>query len=596
MPARRTDWDIKLFNANLSPNERRVKLVTTSDAAGNLRKLWKVNEAPPSNINADFAMSDWSWGAGLERLSASPSGPGDVFRYADGYGIDTTDPRFVRQGPGATTIGAVTGTPVRILLGPDNRVWIITNSHFYAWNGTTLENFYGDAGSTHGASSITTFTDAVIYGNSLVVSYGTGYKHTDGSAAPTDETPDVDYIVTINETLWASYSTNLVRAITDPLGTPAEGTDITVGSGEAITNLFKLSGLLCVATESSIFVVNTDNTVTELNDELRERAGAQAFSVKAGKGTDIWLADTTPELIRIAAVGFDEFDVTFPGPFSRGQEERPFTQIDVAGNITGLAKDLDFVYAAADRNGDLYVYKGAEPVRGRYVWSPFIRRTTASNNVIGVAKMTGDSHPILYLDDGGTIFAYDTRDWTVYNTDAQLLTPYFGGNDETLVKTWTRLKALYEGDGIADATIQAEQRSGTISTFTVIGAPQGNGSHSLNPGIISNPRVQLRFTWASTDNTKHLDIRSFTLEGLVRPELRRIWDFTVYVDNKAESDWYYDMREQGAAFTLITDRFGTQRSMYVLPGYPEEQIIFDEILKAPVMAYRIVAQGLPQDS
>ena len=70
----------------------------------------------------------------------------------------------------------------------------------------------------------------------------------------------------------------------------------------------------------------------------------------------------------------------------------------------------------------------------------------------------------------------------------------------------------------------------------------------------------------------------------------RLFQFTVIADSKTEADFLYSLRTDTDSFITITDRFGTDRTAFVLPGFPVEIETMDEPLHEPVRAYQIMAQ------
>jgi len=590
MPARQQDWDIKITLAGVT---KFFRLLQTRDRNSNaIRKLWDVQEVEPTTAFANFAQEDWQWGVGLNRAGISLDRPGHVFRYADGFGIDTSKSGKVLHGPGSTSIGTISGTVKDFLLF-SNKVWILTTSNLYSWDGATLTNVWTNLDGAlnlnmvkHG-SLIVICTSRFSGGNSR-------YYTSDGVTTTARDTATAGanlVMYVLDKQLWRAHSTNLIDSTTTPTNTASWSTDITVGEGDTITNLFSLSGLLFVTNAQGIFAVAADNSVTELDKRLGTRRSTTAFSIKAGFGSDAWFSDGTKKVIHAVALDFETFDIRPDGPFYH-RDSRPVSETAIEGTVSSIALDLEAVYITAKRGADVYVFKGVEVERGEYVWSPFIRIASATNNAAAVMKMTGDASPKLYLNNGTSILTYDLEDWALYNTSYEFITYYDARNDESLVKLYTRLKTFLDVVG-ASVSIEVFRRVDTVTGWTTLGSISSSGLNTQNAGILTNQRVQLRFVLTSSNSASHIDLRSFNLEGIVVPELRRIFDFVLVADSKPAADFLYSLRTTIAALPIMEDRRGVARTIAVLPSYPREREQEDAVLGEPVMTYHIIAQEVP---
>lgn len=594
----RIDWDVKLV---LGASERRLRLLNTRTG-----KAWGVSEIPPPEIDALFSQSDWSWGAGLAKLGVHLDRPGHIFRYADGSGIDTTD-GIVKHGPGSASVGTVSGTVLGFIQFID-MVWILTTTRLYHWNGTTLTLFWGPAasGATH-QTHPGTFNNVqlVVHGTNLLIvtdRYSGGnsrYYYTNGTADPTavdTATTGANITMfTLGEVVWRAHSTNQITSSATPTSAASWLTpSYTIGAGATITNLFGLTGLIFVTTrDGDIIAVNAaDGTETALDDRLKTRRSATAYTIKSNTGTDVWLSDGSKDVLQVVALDFETFDVRPSGPFHHSND-KPFTATDTEGLVKALAQDSEFVYVAVLRGSHVYVYKGAELLRGVFAWTPLIKITSATTNAMAVLKMSGDTQAKLYVNNGTSILAYQVRDWTAYNTEAVITTPYFSATDESLAKLHTRLKGFIDQTGASGIT--AFYRKDTETSFTAIGGSQVTpGQFKVNPtAVLTNFRIQLQFAVTASDAVSPLHLRSFGLEGITKPELRRVWDFTVIADNKADADFCYSLRTNTTSLITVSDRFDITRSGFLVTGFPLEQELTDEITRRAVRAYRLVIQEVP---
>lgn len=586
MPITRTDWDVKLV---LGASTRKLRLLNTRTG-----KAWGVSEIPPPEIDALFSQADFSWGAGLAKLGVHLDRPGHIFRYADGYGIDTTD-GIVKHGPGSASVGTVSGTVLGFIQFID-RVWILTTTKLFNWNGTTLTDFWTNP---DGALNL----NFVVHGTNLLVTtsrYSGGnsrYYHTNGVAAPTavdTATTGANITMfTMGEVVWRAHSTNQITSSLTPTSAASWLTpSYTIGAGATITNLFGLTGLIFVTTrDGDIIAVNAaDGTETAIDDRLKTRRSTTAYSIKSNTGTDVWLSDGSKDVLQVVALDFETFDVRPSGPFHHSND-KPFTATDTEGLVKALAQDAEFVYVAVLRGTAVYVYKGAELLRGVFAWTPIIRIASATANAMAVLKMSADTQPKLYINNGTAIVAYQIRDWTAYNTEAVITTCYFSATDESLAKMHTRMKGFIDQTGSSGIT--AFYRKDTETSFTNIGSSQVTpGQFKVNPTApLANFRIQLQFVVSASDAVSPLHLRSFGLEGITKPELRRAWDFTVVADNKADADFCISLRTNTTSLISVSDRFDIVRSG-TLVAWSESEMT-DEITRRPARSYRLVIQEVP---
>ena len=134
------DWDIKL---TLGSTDHKLRLLQQ-----NGRKQWTVAETPPNpRIDSEaasregfrpdqelpFVMETWDHGIGLDRFFTGSQERGFLNRYADGFGIDTSEPGVVKHGPLETSVGSLASgqKPLEFILFK-NKVYARTNNRLYA--------------------------------------------------------------------------------------------------------------------------------------------------------------------------------------------------------------------------------------------------------------------------------------------------------------------------------------------------------------------------------------------------------------------------------------------------------------------------------
>ncbi|KKL96243.1 hypothetical protein LCGC14_1846460, partial [marine sediment metagenome] len=107
---------------------------------------------------------------------------------------------------------------------------------------------------------------------------------------------------------------------------------------------------------------------------------------------------------------------------------------------------------------------------------------------------------------------------------------------------------------------------------------------------IAGQRIQLEFIGTTAGGAGSSHLRSFNLEGRLIPDHRRTFDFRVVADTKTETDFIYSLRTDVDSYILITDRFGTQYKTFIIPGFPVEEELFDDLRQEPVRTYHLVAR------
>lgn len=598
------DWDIKLKQGSTTNRFRLLK------QGG--RKAWRVSEEPPNprveveaasregfhpDRELPFVMEDWVWGTGLERFGSQSLERGHTFRYADGFNIDTSQAGVIRHGPLIETIGSVSsGQTIEEFTLFLDKVYIRTTNKLYnIVSGTLTEQHDFGAAVT---KSMAVFADKLY----IAVDTANTYFEWDGTTMTSKTVTDGSSLFLATQ---GASNPILIRVINDNfISTSSDPNDVTswdtpgvkVGEGDTINSLFVVSGFPFAGTESTVYVIATDSdgvsVPIELDKRLATRRSSTAFSIKAESGSDVWLSDGR-DIMRLVAEGFELFDIRQDGPF-RSFDTRPVTS-DIKGTPKSIAQDLDAVYVLADRSGDIYVHKGVELSRGQFAWSPWAKYT-GTNAAAAVLKTTGDADPFLYAGNTLAVVRFKTENWTTFAATWELHTPQFTATLETWDKMWQALHAFLILTGTAK--VEVSYKLNNDSSWTDFNDATSGTNDMTADGInslklaapINGKKVQLRFLGSNVTNTHKVDMRSFNLEGLLRPDRKPIFDFTVVADTAGETTFLNGLRTDVTQFITITDRFGTDRTAFILPGFPVEEELTDEARREPVRTYRIVAQ------
>lgn len=593
------DFDLKI---NDGSSTRRFRLLQRQG-----QKFWQVQEQPPrpqvegraaarEGLPPDrmlpFDGQDFSWGAGLARFTPQGDRPGHVLRYADGFGVDTTEPGRVKHGPLVSSVGSTAANVLKALVFVDV-VWFMTESHLYTWDGCTLTLEWTNCGDDN--------TDMEVFNGNLFVAAGASYFWTDGTGVGgcvtmTEESFAATKFLALNGVLWRSFSQNQISSSNTPADCcPVWTAGAEVGDGDTIRNLFSISGLLGVETFSNLFVIDSDLSSIELNKGLRNRrATASTTAIKSESGGDVWFSDGI-NVWRLVSVGFELFDVGPDGPF-HSTDERPVTEFPAGGAVvyTGIAQDLDEVYVAVLRAQGDYIYKGKPVTRNVFAWTPLVKESAGTVTFLAVLKTSADTAPIVYFNDGTSVKQFSTV-WSTYAPAWELETVRFNATLPAWAKMWYRIRATLELAGCDTDVTVSERRDTDISynLFGATGVMSDGGSNEITvTAPLNGNEIQLKFAGATCTDTNNADLLSFLLEGLLRPDYRRTYDFSIIADSQADATFIEGLRTGLTSFVTLTDRFGTDRTVFVLPGYPIEQELEDQVRKEVVRVYRIVAQEL----
>ena len=605
------EWDVKITQNSV---EHKLRLLVAEG-----KKAWQVAEAPPQPQIADaaasragfsperdlpFIMEDWSWGVGLDRFGSSNE-RAQVFRYADGFGIDTTQSGSVLHGPLAESMGSTSSgqTPIQFMLFNDEVYILTTNKLYSITSGGTLTERV-DYGSVV-CKRMAEFA-GVLY---IATDESGAYRSWTGSvAASLSVTGGASFFLAVQGSsapiLIRVYpdatTTNVNKISTNPDPSDVAQWEVTggdIGNGNTINSLFTISGFVFAATESTVYLLAADSAGATVPIELDKRMGTRkstnAFSIFAESGSDAWLSDGD-DIFRIVAEGFETYDIRADGPF-RSFDGKPINAA-ISGTVKSMSQDIDAVYICVDRGSDIYIYKGVEQSRGTYAWTP-LAKYTGTNAASGVFKTTAEADPFIYVGNTLEILRYKTRSWSTYTPTWELETSQFTATLETWDKIWFGIQAFLKLSG-ATAKVEVAYKLNNTAGYTdfddSVASNNDMTADEFNELKLAAPingkKIRLKFTGTNSTNTHFANLRSFNLSGILRPVRKAVFDFTVVADTVTEVTFLNLLRTDNTRLFTIKDRFDVDRSAFMLPGFPIEQELFDEARKEPVRTYRIVAQ------
>jgi len=596
MPYTGKDFDIKLKAGGTTKTFRLLQ------QRG--RKLWAKREMPPSPRPEEAStregqpperlmsleQRDWMWGVGLSKLTPQADRPGHVLRYSDGFGIDTSEVGRVKHGPAfLPDVGTLDEVPsVGLMHG--SAMWFLTPTYLYSYDafGTLTKEWTNPDGDHN--------TRLVSHGGSLfIATTDAKYWHTTGSpvGGPITVTAVAESATgfqSLGNQLWRWLNSYQISSSVNPTDAPPTwSTPIDVGDGATISTLFSISGLLGVATTNTLYIIDSDNDSIELSKVLRSRASGLAYSIKAESGSDVWFADKT-HIQRLVAEGFEVFDIRLEGP-RQSTDIRPVDETAVI-LLREVALDLEAVYVACQRSTDLYIYKGVEIARGIYAWSPLLKYADKGSAIdfMAVGKLNAGYAPDLFFNDGATVKRINLA-WDEYTDTWELHTPYLSGGLEEWTKIAWRVRAYLEREANTSVTVYYRKDDETSWTQFSSDTMTTNGNNEVN--VVSSPvvfnRIQLRFVGATTNSANKVDLRSYEIESILRPDYHPVFDMTLIAENSADVAFLESLREV-EGFVTLTDRFNTAHEAFVLPGYPIGAELEDEARHSLVRAYQLVCQ------
>ncbi|KKN71172.1 hypothetical protein LCGC14_0423350 [marine sediment metagenome] len=635
------DWHIKIKSNDTPAEERRFRLLKTKDGGLQWQRREEAItpriqtdaasisfESSPAERGLAFAQSNWEWGDGMHIFTGNE--PGMSQRIEAGVNCDTSVSRRIRHGPELIAVGA--GTINRHGLQHiyyEDKVYLLTSTELYSWDDTTL--------ATENAAGAGSFKQCVEYEGVLYIARGgaTTYSTWNGTTLEAGATPNgspadpggankkIIFFAKQGNRLWAAYDDNTISFIS-AVGASAWEEAISVGSGKPITNLFVVSGLLFIATEEDIFVLDSAFVPHEIDQNWRSAPSSNNFKHAATTGGQAWLANAYfPDLFRLVASGFEEFNILPSSPrFSSRRRPVNFKDLINLRQLFGIDTTFDAVYVhmevtALAPTGGLpkghYVLKGVDKGGSEIAWTTLAQFSAPTDTVgesLGVLRLPGEGAAFAYMTvEASSVFTWrrvPVEDWPAtsdsadYATSWSVFTPYFDAGLPTWDKVWWRLRTIVEKVGAGStATLQILAREDGVNVFTSIGTV-ASGEDGVKtfavPETFVGKKIQLAFTGTvGNSNLDGVDLLSFSLEGILKPENVPLYDFTVVTTNRGEADFLKDLRSNSEAITL-TDRFDSAKSVFVIPGFPVELELFDDILKQPVRAYHFLMQEKPPTS
>jgi len=573
------DWDVKVALSGVTHKFRLLKQ--------NGRKFWQVN-GPEEETRVDIRMDNASFGSGLKR--AKGQAPGTNLRIATGDGVDLTEEGLALHGPGSESVGAYSGVALKVGAF-ENETAIISSTNLYHWDGATLTSKGTITGAT-GSYTIHNKTMLIAAGNDgggNARFYELAAKTTsdwDGTlSTQTVSTPvNCDFIASVYngtaEQTWIADDNKLY--VSTDAATPTTFT-LKLTMPDPITNMWVQSGFLFISTQAGPYIIheNSDGEpeAVQINSKMQSRRNSNAFSILDSEGQDTWGSDgKTMFLLR--SLGFNEFSIDNVGPYETKQNV-PFT--GVRGDILDVSIDLDAVYVTTLLANKSVVYKGVEKERGLFTWSPLIAVTGS----VEMAQVSAhDGEPYMMIAIGNVLTRYKLRNWDVYNNGWTVETPFFNNNEAAVSMLLNRMSAQVTRTG---GEVQAYYRVTDTANWTTIGAAFSSDVHR-NMGNATGKEIQFKFESSGHASSEYINLHGFQVDGVRRPEHRKLYAFTVVVDSTTEADFLRSLAENGSNAPIISrDKFTDGVSVQLHLGWPREVELYDEVAQEPTRSFELLA-------
>uniref|UniRef100_A0A6H1ZGE1 Uncharacterized protein n=1 Tax=viral metagenome TaxID=1070528 RepID=A0A6H1ZGE1_9ZZZZ len=405
----------------------------------------------------------------------------------------------------------------------------------------------------------------------------------------------------LSSILWAAVKPNAVYSNSSGLNA---GTAWTTGStiGDTFTDITKLmilNGQFLIGKEDNLYHYDNDGKVFPLLPELKLGLSSNNFKhITEYKGALYFSLDT-----RIGEItSYLSYGVMDPYQSLEG--------IATKGSCVALTADRDYLYAFMYDGTDYICFKGhVVPIANgtQWSWCPWLYLSTNSTTIAHVSLISGENPKLWFgygnttayailsdnpLADTSALFAasgylitgwYDAgvRDWDkmIQSVNAEVI---MKSGDMSATKKVTVSYDINDGNGWV--TIDTAYTVATSGTKKYVDAALGN---------VSFKKIRFKIALDVTGDTGNTAIvRYFNANMILRPEQLKVYDFTVDVGNPRmmTSQTVRDFLETGRDSTkLVTlnDRYGTDRTVVVMPGYPREVEVVREAGKTSELAVQM---------
>ncbi len=567
------------------------------------RKLWRAYEQPmvplkqamgspsyenlPSELVLPFRQNNWRGGMGAFRAMLPDM-------YADGLGIDTREPNKIILGPLITTVGAIAGTVVALEFYKD-REYAATTTKVYRLATNSLswgEVFDSSDFGSHAIETLGVYDDYIYVGTTTgkYCYSGTG-DNGDWTQSTLDEAIAHHFVVAppfsgTKPVFVKAERPNELRTNISPLNTGIEWSLVPYYIGDTtsdITSLMVLNGILLIGKEDGLYQFSTNGLPIPLLPEFQHKRSI----VNLKYHTD-WQSSLYFSLDGVIGELTSGYELDYMGPLERSPS------LALNGSIRGMTSDDQHIYVCILVGSNYYIYVGRErydELYGlRWEWVPYANLSTNACHVMKVMQRDG-ANPKLFFGYGTNMASIilpvgsglPTSD-SAYRYCAQgyLITSYFDAGYDTWIKIFYQLWTIAR-NLTTDINVKFYYQVDDDSSWTALATVITNDVQSADLAALSGKRVRLKVELNTNASATTPELEEFIYRGVLQPELTRLIDFTVLLEQSDTRKPSTDLafleggRVTTAPITLKDLRMGTTRYVTFVPGSPPTEVeVLDE--------------------
>jgi len=560
-----------------------------------------------------WSQTDWSGGMG-DGVFTAPT------RYAAGSTVDTSHYGQFFLGPLVTTAavhgGAAFDGAIIDYAYFNSSLYLLTSSgYLHKWS--TGDAHWDAVAGTGGSAA----TQLCVHENYLFIARGSGaaYQYVNTSDTVTAATMTEHHAsgflsapspTTTTSVLWKWGSTGGNNNALYSHDTGLNGTEWSrpayIGDAtESITQAFLHQNKILVGKQNALYHYDTDGKVyllAPLDDPLRSYA-VNFDSIAYLKGNTYFSMD----------LGLGE--LTANNVLSVIHPHTQFQELNTKQAICrGVAADDTSLYAMFYDGTDSVIYKGDEvnDERGYRYWSwcPWVTATSSYGLALHMIPSLSSGHPRLWFNIGSSVgtsryvivaknpvaTSFRYNDTPTFATSGDLYTGWIDLGHRDWYKLIDSVLAECRGTLAAGRTVtlyyEADEAGSWTAIDTAYSADTSGTKKYLDTAPVAAKKVRFKIALASNNSAYTPIVKYFAAYGSVKPDRVRMFDFTVLAEEGFSSrpetlrDFLIDGRDSRTLITM-TDRFGTDHYVRILPGFPIEEEMVDEYGKSVGIAMSV---------
>ena len=380
-------------------------------------------------------------------------------------------------------------------------------------------------------------TDMAVWGDYLFIAFGTTMPvhYYDGSAMYCSSVANssMEFLGNVGGTFWGNSSAYEIRSSTNPINGGAWSAVTTVRDTNAdITSILNHPDTVMVGLTDDLFEITTTDEISRIPTLYQDSGTNTCHRMWMWKGDlyvptengSLYLYDIGDYTITIVTPSYDipgQVDFTGRVMAGYGDQEYNYVFIDYATKVEILAGRWETI---GDNDGDedtdfWWHHVGEVTLTGtsdNIECALISALPTAGYKFIFLGcnhttdKIYHISNPLQYGD------VMQSTNYEV-ETAGDLVTPWIRGQYEYVLKTFYSLTVRVE-DADATHTIVVSYKLAEDTSFTTLGTINADPEETLYflDGITSK-KIQLKFTFASGDNTTTPILTGYTLRCRARP-------------------------------------------------------------------------------